>query len=146
MKTQDEINRAWLTKDGAFTFLDCPARNSQLPKPYTFEKTEAEILGLKNELKTALKPFSSLLQCAGIDLKRTGRGFRLDIFMLGFRPAYCNGPNEKTGVTLEQWSNAVDAIRNVLKSLEAEPLLYVEPWIAERKFQARFEAYIFRKL
>ena len=105
--------------------------------------TEPAILELKKELKAAAQTCRKL-QCDLIGFKRTGRGFRLNIFLLAFRPGFCGDPTQ--GVTQAEWNDVTESIRAALKPLDPDAPLYVEPWTAAAKFQARFETYILRTL
>lgn len=142
MKTQQEINDAWLVTQGGITFLEPLRRESGLRKPYQYKLSESEILSLKAALKKAIEPWKAKLQCDLIDFKRTGLGFRLNIFLLGHTNTWTGMTS--TGVTAEEWSAAVDAAKTALKPLDADAPVYAEPWTSERKFQARFETYILR--
>jgi hypothetical protein len=152
MKTQAEINASWLrtaintNKNSAatlpeITWLQPPDRNTGLRKPYQYQMAEANILRLKNAIKDALKPYANLVQCDLVDFKRTGLGFRVNIFVLAFIPQFCG---DNRGVTESQWNALISAIKQSLIPLDPEAPVYAEPWNTKDKFQARFETYILR--
>lgn len=141
---QQSINQAWKqelqTNVGSVTFLVPPQRNSGLRKPYQYKTTTAEFRGLKQGLKIIASQFGDNLQCDLVDSKPVTYGARLNCFLLGYKPGYTGG---NTGVTCDQWGKVTTELCARLKqSLGDDVLVYVEPWTAERKFQARFETYV----
>jgi len=142
---QQQSNQAWQqeaqTNVGSVTFLVPPQRNSGLRKPYQYQMAEVDILKLKKAIKDALKPYANLVQCDLVDFKRTGLGFRVNIFVLAFIPQFCG---DNRGVTEQQWNQLASALKQSLVQLDPEAPVYVEPWNTKAKFQARFETYILR--
>lgn len=141
---QQQSNQAWQqeaqTNVGSVTFLVPPQRNSGLRKPYQYKTTTADFTRLKTELKTISTQFGFRLQCDLVDTKPVKYGSRLDCFLLGYAPGYVGGLR---GITREEWEKITTELCARLKqSLGDDVSVYVEPWTAERKFQARFETYV----
>lgn len=142
---QEQTNQAWKQtiqpeRGPSITILVPPVRNSGLRKPYQYQTTTAEFRKLKQDAKTIAEQFGNNLQCAGVDSKPVTYGARLDIFLLGYKPGHTG---TTTGVTRAQWEKVTTELCDRLKqSLGEDIAVYIEPWTAERKFQARFETYI----
>ena len=143
MPDQTNLNAMWRqtfnSNIGIITMLVAPKRASTLRKPYQYSMPAKQCRQLTQTINTVLKAFSGL-QHAGMDAKRTKYGCRLNIFALGYRPGYTG---DQSGIDANQWASCTQQVLDALKqTLGDDVALYVEPWSATNKFQARFETYV----
>lgn len=149
MKPQAEINAAWnqtyTAKDGSgpsITMLQQPAQGIPgLRKPYQFVLDTKTAWKLPMDLRKLFAENPAWLQCDLVERKGTARGFKLNVFLLGYRPGFCGDVNE--GLTAEQWKTLTNRTSAIIAAALGENIApYCEDWNAERKFQYRFETYI----
>ena len=147
MPPQAATNKSWLqTEKGnglTMTILAPPLKKVVgLRRPYQMEVPTAVVAKLKKDLKAALKPYATpVLQCDLSDFKAVTYGARIDVFLLGYAPGLCGDP--AAGITREQWDTITAQITALIqRALGAGETMYVEPWSAKIKFQARYETYV----
>lgn len=145
--TQDDINKAWERRAGPKGFetvgLIQPAPlkpTSGLLRPYVFAASMAEVDIAKQRFKQLFKSYGDKIQCDLADFKKTGYGWRFTFFLLAYRPGLTH---DATGIDSSQWISVTERCREIIWGLIGqEPMLYVEPFTNNAKFQARFETYI----
>ena len=142
--TQEEINSQWTreldSNVGKCTLLVPPIRRSELRRPYQYLVSVADFGRMFDDVKALTQIAKPLLQCELWEQKGITYGRKIHLFLLGFRPGLVS--DSTAGITKPQWEELTTAIAARLNQTLAETLLYVEPWTAEAKFQARLETYV----
>jgi hypothetical protein len=148
------------TAIGPVTIISVRRKNKpvDLPKPYEYVLTVKQVETLHSKMaklfdgmddcneshEAARKhlPEPSIpgkLQQASIHKKAISKGIRYEVFLLGFSTE----SRPPRGVTKKQWNEAVAKTQKLLKdTLGKDAKMYIDPFTTERKFQARFSAYI----
>lgn len=132
---------------GPLVFIQTARKNRPkgLRKPYEYVLTNKQITSLYQALRTYLNHLDDTpaYQHAGADKKGLSKGIKLDIFILSYAPDH-RSPGE--GVTEQQWDTACGHVQGLLfDALGPDAKMYIDDYSTERKFQARFEAYIHYK-
>jgi hypothetical protein len=143
--TQQEINKIWqrdyVSNVGVVTILTPPKRMATgLRYPYEYEVTERKVMRMVRDLKDMGRLIGDQFQCFLIENKMIRYGVRLHIFLLGHPTGWAGMTS--TGVDAQCWDLSTLSISNRLASVFGSVPMYVEPWSATQKFQARFETYI----
>lgn len=116
-------------------------RKPSLRKPYEYELELDQIDALVMALRGIANRFKGRLQCSLVQSKRLAFGRRVSFFFLGYPP---NFTGDGTGIMAEDWQDLAYRLNKHLTVLP-EALPYMEPWDGMRKFQMRFETYIYEK-
>jgi len=131
------------TNVGAVTFIEPPARVSNLRKPYQYLLTCAGMKKLMKDMKDMTSAFNVRnSQCSLVDSKAVSYGRKFGVWTLSFAPGFCG---DNRGCTQEQWVAYTNSILKRLEKDLGEVDLYVEPWNSTRKFQMRFDTYVMYK-
>jgi hypothetical protein len=120
-------------------------RPVELRKPYEYIVPIKRFAKHFDKINKTLKQIKEdeTFQCAGIWKKSISKGVKLNIFMLGYTIGLCG---DNSGVTKKQWDETTNEIQKQLTSLLGEDAkMYIEPYCDNKKFQARFQAYIMYK-
>lgn len=137
MKNNAEWLQNYSSPVGTITVLEAPRlKTAGLRYPY-----EKQVSVPIKVLKDAFKKIANTdkLQCYLVDFKRISKGYRLDIFLLGYDP-YCG---LSLGVTKAEWEQIVADVYGVITQyIGNDKWMYVEDWSTKSKFQARYSIYL----
>jgi hypothetical protein len=144
--TQDETNQSWkqtLTGNGITVEVLQPPyqKRKGLRYPYTRTSTTKKVLAFKAKMKEMSKFYQDVkLQCFHTPVERKTYGWKVSVFMLGYKPGLCGSPE---GILKEEWEKLAKDFTVLLSKLTGEPeSVYMEPWSDESKFQIRWEKYL----
>lgn len=92
-------------------------------------------------LKALTDPIKSKAQCVYLDKKVLSKGFKLKLFVLGYKPDYCDG--DHSGITKKEWEILCKSIQKLFyDNLGKDSKIYAERYTINDKFQIRMETYI----
>jgi hypothetical protein len=145
MKTQTEVNKSWQqpvnTEFGTLTLLTPPKKQSNLRKPYEYEASKQTVEDAAAQLKKLAREYQNggKIQIGMIETKSLAFGKKIELFYLGFAPGLCG---DNRGLVAAEWDKLISDTKQIMDNISTEIPMYVEPWIANRKFQARATLYI----
>lgn len=112
----------------------------KLRHPYEHALTEEQWKELYAALRRVCK--SAKLQCDLVDRKPITYGYKINVFLLGYRPGLCGDGGTSEGITQLEWDALTSTLRHVIKSAVPSAVIHPEAWSSVKKFSFRWETYI----
>lgn len=111
----------------------------KLRKPYQHSLSEHEFQNLFAGLKVCE---TKTLQCYLVARKPVTYGWKIQVFLLGYRPGLCGDNASSEGITKIEWDALTEHIRAIIKGYVPSAQINIEQWHTNKKFQFTWETYI----
>jgi len=109
----------------------------KIRQPYRYPLTEEKFKALHKSLKAICK--SSDLQCDLVDRKPLTYGYKLGVFLLGYRVGFCG---DEKGISEAKWVEVTTTITALILEAIPEAEIQTDNFSETKKFALRWEAYI----
>jgi hypothetical protein len=134
------------TSGPVLTVIETARKNrpAGLNKPYEYvlrrTVADSKFKSLQDYLRRRDMDVRKFQYCA-ICRKTLAKGFRLNLFILGYTKGLCGNPDK--GVTRQEWTNVCAKTQKALFGmLGQDAKAYIDEFSDSKKFQMRFEAYV----
>lgn len=116
-------------------------RPAGLRKPYEYvvpkKNADTKYAALRDFLKSQSR---EKFQCSYASKKGVSKGFKLNVFLLGYKVGLCG---DRSGCTPEEWDALTKQTQNMIfDMLGNDAEMYIDAYSADDKFQARIETYV----